>query len=92
VLLSDVPADHLGIGSRRLKLQERKMINSASRAGWDIALLGIPLLALLVFGFFRLDEVFTSRKQGAALHGPTPNQNRPKTMRSDPDGRPWDDN
>ncbi len=67
------------------------MINSASKAGWDIVLLGIPLLALLVFGFFRLDEVFTSRKPGPALQGLAPNQSRRKTMRSDPDGRPWDD-
>ncbi len=69
------------------------MINSASRAGWDIALLGIPLLALLVFGFFRLDEVFTSRKQRTATpQSPTmPNESHRKTMLSDPDGRPWDD-
>jgi hypothetical protein len=69
------------------------MINSASRAGWDVVLLGIPLLALLIFGVFRLDEVFASRKERpAASPKPLPpNESRLKTMRSDPDGRPWED-
>ena len=70
------------------------MVNGGiSRAGWDIVLLGIPLLALLVFGFFRLDEVFTSRKHQSAVPGTSarPNERRRKSMHSDPDGRPWDD-
>jgi len=69
------------------------MDQSTSKAGWDILLLGIPLLALLVFGFFRLDEVFTSRKTGRpAPQDPAPNTaTHRKSMNSDPDGRPWDD-
>lgn len=69
------------------------MINSESKAGWDIVLLGIPLLALLIFGVFRLDEVFASRKQRPVTpQTPVPpNESRRKTMQSDPDGRPWDD-
>ncbi len=71
------------------------MIDSGiSRGGWDIALLGIPLIALLVFGVFRLDEVSTSRKHQSAIPGSPPQGNEPrrKSMQSDPDGRPWDDN
>ena len=38
------------------------MDTNTPRSGWDVFLFGIPLIALLVFGFFRLDEVFTARK------------------------------
>lgn len=60
--------------------------------GWDVFLFGIPLIAALVFGFFRLDEVFTSRKKGspAAPKSSTQGPRREKSMCSDPDGRPWD--
>jgi len=65
----------------------------ASNAGWDVYLFGIPLIALLVFGFFRLDQVFTSRKNQTPEAGrPLPDRKRHEnSMRSDPDGRPWDD-
>ena len=69
------------------------MDSHASRASWDIFLLGIPLIALLIFGFFRLDEVFSSRKHGTPIR-PRPDEpidKHRKSMRSDPDGRPWDD-
>ena len=73
------------------------MDQNASKAGWDVFLFGVPLLVVLFFGFFRLDEVITSRKKG------TPPASRPnladnkdadnkykESWRSDPDGRPWD--
>ena len=68
------------------------MDQNASKAGWDVFLFGVPLLVVLFFGFFRLDEVFTSRKKG------TPPASRPtladdkykESWQSDPDGRPWD--
>jgi hypothetical protein len=69
------------------------MGNIASRAGWDLFLFGLPLIALLVFGFFRLDQVFTAKKKDLS----TPRRENPasdrsgKSMHSDPDGRPWDD-
>jgi len=64
----------------------------ASKAGWDVYLFGIPLIALLVFGFFRLDQVFTSRKnQNPNAPGPSLGRKHEKSMLSDPDGRPWDD-
>jgi hypothetical protein len=69
------------------------MDSHVSKAGWDIILFGIPLIALLIFGFFRLDETFTSRKRGTPLppRPEEPTERRRKRMRSDPDGRPWDD-
>jgi len=57
-------------------------------------LFGIPLIALLVFGFFRLDQVFTAPKD-KAKNKPDPKaslKRHEKSMRSDPDGTPWDDN
>ena len=61
-------------------------------AGTDIFLFGIPLIAFLIFGFFRLDQVFTGRKkQPPKSPAPTPSDKRhAKSMRSDPDGTPWD--
>ena len=69
------------------------MDSHASKTGWDLVLLGIPLLVLLVFGFFRLDEVFTARKHETTppSHRGPQDQQRRTSMHSDPDGRPWDD-
>jgi hypothetical protein len=62
------------------------------RSGWDVFLFGIPLIALLVFGFFRLDEVFTARKGGKQAPRPaSPAERKRKSMHSDPDGRSWDE-
>ena len=67
------------------------MDQNASKTGWDVFLFGVPLLALLIFGFFRLDEVFTSRKkQASPASRPTANDKYREAWRSDPDGRPWD--
>ena len=65
-----------------------------SKAGWDIFVFGIPLIAFLVFGFFRLDQSYTSRKQGSTFPRPAGSELREhvRSMRSDPDGRPWDEN
>lgn len=62
------------------------------KAGWDVFLFGIPLIAMLIFGFFRLDEVFTSRKK-ETRDKPKSSiraRHRETSMCSDPDGRPWD--
>ena len=68
------------------------MDTDTPRSGWDVFLFGIPLIALLVFGFFRLDEVFTARKGKTKDCGPaTPPERKRKSMNSDPDGRSWDD-
>jgi hypothetical protein len=62
------------------------------RSGCDVFLFGIPLIALLVFGFFRLDEVFTARKGGKRDSRPaSPQERKGRSMHSDPDGRSWDD-
>jgi hypothetical protein len=66
---------------------------NVAQGGGDVFLFGIPLIALLIFGFFRLDEVFTSSKKGPPPGVPEPSKptrQRPKLMHSDPDGRPWD--
>jgi hypothetical protein len=71
--------------------------------GFDEFLFGIPLLVLLFFGFFRLDETLTSkRKSGKQETAPppadpdiyarqTPQKLDPRRSNplSDPDGRPW---
>jgi len=69
------------------------MDSHASTTGWDVVLFGIPLVAFLIFGFFRLDEVFTSRKHRTPAPRPSapPNSRERKAFGTDPDGRPWDD-
>lgn len=69
------------------------MDSHTSKTGWDVVLFGIPLIAFLIFGFFRLDEVFTSRKHGNPSPRPSASENEQhrKSMQSDPDGHPWDD-
>ena len=68
------------------------MDTDTPRSGWDVFLFGIPLIALLFFGFFRLDEVFTARKNTKQDRRPTPTRERRKNpMGTDPDGRSWDE-
>ena len=60
--------------------------------GWETALVGIPFILILIFVFFRLDEVFASQKRRKA----TPGERRMLGGRDengepilhDPDGRP----
>ena len=69
------------------------MDQTVSSFGSDWILFGIPLIALLVFTFFRLDAVFTSRKRrlpGNGLSSSTPvRKGRP--LGTDPDGRALDE-
>jgi hypothetical protein len=60
--------------------------------GPEVFLFGIPLIALLFFGYFRLDETFTMRKRVPnQVPGPTSVVHRDgKSMCTDPDGRPWE--
>lgn len=69
------------------------MDHNATESGLDLFLFGVPLIAMLVFGFFKLDQVFTAHKGSArATRGPSPVIDKNRTsMRSDPDGRSWDD-
>jgi hypothetical protein len=67
------------------------MGTDAPRAGWDLFLFGVPLIGMLIFGFFRLDEVFT-RKKGTPVARPSPVPQRSKRIvGTDPDGRAWDE-
>jgi hypothetical protein len=60
--------------------------------GWETALVGIPFILILIFVFFRLDEVFVSSKRRKA----TPGERRKlggqdengEPVLYDPDGRP----
>ena len=69
------------------------MEQHAFNAGWDLFLFGIPLIAFLVFGYFRLDQVFTTRKDAAEITPPMRAVIDPteRSMRTDPDGRSWDE-
>jgi hypothetical protein len=61
--------------------------------GWDIYFFAIPLLVLMFFGYFRLDETFTTKKRTpkTPLTPPVPVVDRDgKSMCTDPDGRPWE--
>ncbi len=70
-------------------------------AAWDVYVFGIPLLALLFFGFFKLDEVFAGKKGGRTVvkrRPPPPMKHSAPELRlyeaamlSDPDGRKWDE-
>lgn len=76
------------------------MLVSAGSETWDMYALGIPLLILLFFGFFKLDEVFTGGKtRKPTTRRPPPPVERPAAqmrdfeiaMQRDPDGRAWND-
>jgi hypothetical protein len=65
---------------------------NAPKAGWDLFLFGVPLIALLFFGFFRLDEVFTARKGNERdRRAPSTPERRKSPIGTDPDGRSWDE-
>ena len=65
---------------------------NAPKSGWDLFLFGVPLIALLFFGFFRLDEVFTARKSSERDRRPPSTPERRKSpIGTDPDGRSWDE-
>ena len=66
------------------------MHQATLNTGLDTFIFGIPLIALLFFGYFRLDEIFTSKN--APVPQPRPIATAVKdcsTMLTDPDGRPW---
>lgn len=60
--------------------------------GWETALVGIPFILLLIFVFFRLDEVFVSSKRRKAppvdRRIPIQQDENGEPVLYDPDGRP----
>jgi hypothetical protein len=69
------------------------MYDTLYNSGSDWILFGIPLIALLAFSFFRLDQVFAARKKDSPASGhrsPVPVR-RGSLLGTDPDGRAWDD-
>lgn len=70
------------------------MLLTASSSAMDSLMFGIPLIALLVFGYFRLDELFVRKPADQRDPAETERQARLRernlrSMQSDPDGRPW---
>jgi hypothetical protein len=67
--------------------------NSLSNSGSDWILFGIPLIAFLGFYFFRLHEVFATRKKSpqTSRHPPPVPARKGSLLGTDPDGRAWDD-
>lgn len=66
------------------------LTDAVMSSGWDNLLLGLPFIALLFCGFFRLDEVFVSKgkvtdKPRRIFSGVGPDG---EPMICDPDGRP----
>jgi len=65
-------------------------------SGWDTLLLGIPFIALLFIGFFRLDELIIGRKPKTESTAPGTGPRNfsgglgvdGTTIVRDPDGRP----
>jgi hypothetical protein len=60
----------------------------------DMFLIGVPLFVFLAIGFFRLDTIFaTSRTTRSLRRRVQPIALKDDSaMRTDPDGRPWDQN
>jgi hypothetical protein len=72
-------------------LQEVKKVQETFTGSvWDTSLLAIPFFTLLFCGFFRLDQIFASRKQDGEsarrLLGGMDEDGEPIVC--DPDGRP----
>ena len=65
------------------------MYLSSPSNGLDSLVFGVPLVALLVFGYFRLDEVF-ARKTRASRRPKEVDGVEYEPMGSDPDGRRWE--
>jgi hypothetical protein len=61
-------------------------------SGWDSMMLGIPFIGMLFIGFFRLDEVFTSKGQTKTLDRQRRSfslvDENGEPVVCDPDGRP----
>ena len=65
------------------------------KPGWETFLFAVPFLGVLFLGYFRLDEIFASRKRTAGE--PRTKIRRPmatldedgQPVFSDPDGRRW---
>jgi len=59
-------------------------------SGRDTLLIAIPFLALLLVGFFRLDEYFAApKKAGRHRRPPCGLDLDGRPIVCDPDGRPW---
>ena len=56
----------------------------------DTILIGLPFLAMLIVGFFRLDEIFTARPRSGPRRGPVAGLDADgEPLLCDPDGQRW---
>jgi len=59
--------------------------------GWDTLLFAVPLLSMLLLGFFRLDEVVATPKRPAVHRRIECGQDEEgRAILTDPDRRRWD--
>jgi hypothetical protein len=59
-------------------------------SGWDTLLLGVPFIALLFCGFFRLDQIIAAQRQPGERPRPVMGglDEDGEPLLRDPDGRP----
>jgi hypothetical protein len=64
---------------------------TVENANWDNLMLCIPLVGLLIFGYFRVDEIFGPKKPTTHPSHPTIPVRDPAepSLMTDPDGTPW---
>jgi hypothetical protein len=66
------------------------MHDAILNSGRDTFLIGIPFLAMLLVGFFRLDELIANpKKPGKHQRPPCGLDLDGRPILCDPDGRPW---
>jgi hypothetical protein len=59
-------------------------------SGRDAFLIAIPFLAILIIGFFRLDEIFAAHPRSSRRRGPVSGLDADgEPLLCDPDGRRW---
>jgi hypothetical protein len=66
------------------------MVEDVVKSGWETYLLGIPLIALLLIGVFRLDELILKPKNKPRRQPRPPRgvDEDGREILSDPDGKP----
>lgn len=64
---------------------------SITNSAWDNLMFGVPLCAMLLFGYFRVDEIFRVRRYPHTPPPPSIPVTDPsdESILTDPDGRSW---
>jgi hypothetical protein len=79
-----------GLAPADPELPRDAMYEEVVKSGWETYLLGIPLIALLLIGVFRLDELILKPKNKPRRQPPPPRgvDKDGREILSDPDGKP----